>query len=85
MLFQPILLWVRPGANPREEHLRGALLNYAPALLANIIIVWKGLQETNTLAYWASLLVTKKIKFCVYGRGLFSQHYIFLVTYECPR
>ncbi len=47
-------LWVRPGDHhPKVEHLQGASLGYGygPALLANIIIGWKGLRGTNTSAY----------------------------------
>jgi hypothetical protein len=28
---------------------------------------WKGLPETNTLAYWVHLWVTEKIRFCENG------------------
>jgi hypothetical protein len=34
-------LWVRPGAYTRVEYLKGASLGSAPALPANIILVWK--------------------------------------------
>jgi len=40
---------VSPGANPRLEHLKGALLT--TTLLANIRLGWKDLRVTNTLAY----------------------------------
>jgi hypothetical protein len=33
-------LWVRPGAYPRVEHLKGASLRQVPALLANITLGW---------------------------------------------
>jgi hypothetical protein len=39
--------------------LKGGLLT----LIANIISGWKGLKATNTLAFWASASVTKKM-FC---------------------
>jgi len=45
-------MWVRPGAYPREEHLKVVSLGQAPALLANIRLGWKGLPGTNTLAYY---------------------------------
>jgi hypothetical protein len=32
-----------------------------------ITLGWKGLQETNTLAYWAHLNITKKMKCREYG------------------
>ncbi len=43
-------LWVRPGAYPREKHLRStcASLGRSPVLLAKTIL---GLPGTNTLAY----------------------------------
>jgi hypothetical protein len=55
------------------EPLKCASLGKALVLLASIRIGWKGLQGTNTLAYWGS---TKKIqsykenKFCEYGLRL---------------
>jgi len=45
-------LWVRPGAYPRVEHLKGASLKWAPGLTANIRLGLKGLPGTNTLAYY---------------------------------
>jgi hypothetical protein len=44
-------LWVRPGAYPREKHLKGASLELAPSLPTIIILGWKGLSGINTLAY----------------------------------
>ncbi len=41
---------VRPGAYLRKDHLKGASLREAPALLAKTRLVWKGLLGTNTLA-----------------------------------
>ncbi len=38
----------KPGAYSRVEHFEIALLRYAPALLANIKLGWKGLPETDT-------------------------------------
>ncbi len=49
-LGQPSLM-VRPGAYPRMEHLKGALLGQTPALPTNIRLGWKYLPATNTLAY----------------------------------
>ncbi len=34
------------------EHLKGASLRQAPDLPANIRLYWKGLPDTNTLAYY---------------------------------
>jgi len=34
------------------EHLRDDSLRQAPALPTNIRLAWKGLPETNTLAYY---------------------------------
>ncbi len=42
----------KPGAYPRVEHLKGAALEEAVALLANIRLGWKGLPGTNTLAFY---------------------------------
>jgi hypothetical protein len=39
------------------EHLKAALLGQAPALPANIRLGWKGLTESNTLAYYKSFIV----------------------------
>jgi hypothetical protein len=44
-----LCLWVRPGAYPRVEHMKGASHWVGPA---NIILGWKGLPGTNTLAYY---------------------------------
>ncbi len=41
----------RHGAYPRVKHLKAASLGYAPALLANIRLGWRGLPGTNTQAY----------------------------------
>jgi hypothetical protein len=46
-----LVLTVRPEAYPRGESLKGTLLEYAPALPANIRLGWRGLPKTNTLAY----------------------------------
>jgi hypothetical protein len=46
-LFQ----WVKPGAYPKVEHLKGASVGSALALPAKIRLGWKNLPRTNTLAY----------------------------------
>jgi hypothetical protein len=43
-------LWVRPGAYPKVEHLKGAFLASALDLVANIRLGWLGLPGTKTLA-----------------------------------
>jgi len=48
-MFNP---WVRPGAYPRVEHLKGASEDQAPALTANIRLSWKDMPRINTLAYY---------------------------------
>jgi hypothetical protein len=39
------------GAYPGEENLKGASFGTAPALPTNIRLGWKGISETNILAY----------------------------------
>jgi len=39
-------------SQPRVEHIKGALLRYAPALPANFRVGWKGLPGTNALAFY---------------------------------
>jgi hypothetical protein len=58
-------MWVRPGAYPRVEHLKGASFGYAPALSANIRLSWEGLPETNNLAYYENLYITAVKSFIV--------------------
>ncbi len=48
-----VCLWGRPRAYPRLEHMKDVSLGQAPALLANTILSWKGLQGKNTLIYSA--------------------------------
>ena len=43
-------------AYPKVEHLNGASLRQAPALLANIRLDWKGFSGTNTGANLLKLL-----------------------------
>jgi len=40
------------------QHLKGASLSQAPALLANIRLRWKGTPEKNTLAYYEHSQIT---------------------------
>jgi len=41
-----------PGAYPEVEHLKGSSLGQALALPTNIILGWKGLPGSNTIAYY---------------------------------
>jgi len=41
-----------PGAKPRVERLKYASVGYARVLLTNIRLGWKGLPNTNNLAYY---------------------------------
>jgi hypothetical protein len=51
--FQPSLMFVSKAREySRMEHLRGASIDYAMALLANIRLGWKSPLGTNTLAYY---------------------------------
>ncbi len=52
---------MRPGAYPRVEHLKGALLGLAPALQVNIRLGWKGLPGTNALAYMKAIRYSRKM------------------------
>jgi hypothetical protein len=47
------------------EQLKGASLGYALALPAHIGLGWKGLPETNTLAYYDNQIITAVKKFIV--------------------
>jgi hypothetical protein len=49
--FQPSIMFAAK-AYPRVEHLKGAPLGYAPAFTTNLRLVWKGMPETNALAYF---------------------------------
>ncbi len=51
-------LWVRQGAYPIVEHLKGSSIGYVPALQTDIGLGWKSLQWTNTLAYYKHLYIT---------------------------
>ncbi len=46
-------LWVRPGAYPRVEPLKGVSLGWASTLPTNTIQSYKDLQGTNTLANYS--------------------------------
>ena len=48
---------VRPGANPKVEHLKAASMGCAMALPANIRLGWKGKPGTNALAYYINLSI----------------------------
>ena len=51
--FQLSLMFVsKARAYPRMEHLKGASLDFALVLLANIRLGWKSTLGTNTLAYY---------------------------------
>ncbi len=48
-------------------NLKGASLGYAPVLLANIRLGWKGLPATNTLADYKHLKITDVKRFITLG------------------
>jgi len=48
---------------PTGKPQMGAIFGKTLPLFENISLLWKGLRGTNTLAYFASLSVTKKKKF----------------------
>ncbi len=54
-LFKLVSLSTRQGACPSVEHLKGASLGEASAVLPNIKLGRKGLPGTNTLAYYEHL------------------------------
>ncbi len=49
--------------------MKGASLGQAPALPANIRLGWKGLPETNTLAYLKNPQITAVKSFTVQAPG----------------
>ncbi len=59
-LVHPSLICVRPGAYPRVEHLKGALLGQTPALPTNIRLGWKSLSGTNTSLFTKSVNYIRK-------------------------
>jgi hypothetical protein len=52
------------------EHLKGASHVYAPALLANSRLGWKGLPGKNTLAYCENSQITERKSFIKLSPGL---------------
>ncbi len=54
--FQLNLKFVgKARAYPRVDHLKGALLEKAPAFIASIKLAWEWLPGTNALAYYKKL------------------------------
>jgi hypothetical protein len=51
-------LWERLATYVKVETLKGSSPGEAPALLPSSVLFWKGLQGTNTLAYFACLNFT---------------------------
>jgi hypothetical protein len=62
-------LWVRIGDYSRGEHLKGASHMLAPALPINIRLGWRGLPETNALAYYENPYITAVKSFIVQAPG----------------
>jgi hypothetical protein len=56
---------VMPAAHPKVQHLKPASPSYAPALLENIRLGWKGLPGTKALAYYKHLLTTDVFSFII--------------------
>ncbi len=52
------------------EHLKGASISQALALLTNIRLDWKGLPRTNTLAYYKHPFITAVTSFTILGPGV---------------
>ncbi len=62
--LQPSLIFVdRPGPYPRMKHLKDASNRLAQASLASIKLGWKGLEGTNTLAYYEQSQIAELEKF----------------------
>jgi hypothetical protein len=60
-----------PEAYYRTEHLKGFSLGEAPlALPINTILSWKGLQETNTPAYYKNSQLTAVNIFITLSAGV---------------
>ncbi len=56
---QPSLMFlVKARSYPRVEHLKSASLGQASAVPANIMLGWRDLTVTNTLAHYKNLLIT---------------------------
>ena len=60
-------------------HTKGRLI----AWQANISLEWKQLKVTNTQAYYNTKLIALVKRFV--ERVLYSQHFIFYVTYVCAQ
>jgi hypothetical protein len=54
--------WVRPGAYPRVDHLKGSL--------TTIRLGWKGLPGTNTLAYHKNSIILDVKSLITFGGGV---------------
>ncbi len=67
-----LCLWIRQGAYPTVEHLKGACasLRQAPALPANISLGWKGFPGTNALAYYKNSYLTAVKSFITLAPGV---------------
>jgi hypothetical protein len=65
-----LYLQVRPGAYTRVEHLKGASLGKAPALLENIRLDYKSLPGANVLANYKKVVTYGRKKF--YNIGTFQ-------------
>jgi hypothetical protein len=59
--FQPSLMFA--GKVPRGDHLKGALVGKALALLTKFTLGWKGWTGANILTYFASLLEAERKNF----------------------
>jgi len=55
-------MWVKSGAHPRVEQIKGVSFVSALTLpaIANISLGWKGLQGANTQAYYENSLIADK-------------------------
>ncbi len=62
-------------------HLKDALVGYALALPSNIKLGWKGLPETNTLAYYENPQITAVKSFIVQAPGVAPNPNIVSVKY----
>jgi hypothetical protein len=60
LAFTAWTTFLRPGASPKVERLKGAPLGQALSLLVNIRLDLKGLPGTNSLAYFSFSLVLKE-------------------------
>jgi len=60
-----LLFAINTRAYPSGAFLGAPLKGGLLTLIANIISGWKGLKATNTLAFWASASVTKKMFYII--------------------